>query len=148
MIEKVILFIAVFLGGVLPVLAQSHEPTPPPPNFRTQALSGIAQLVSVEEYITATQVSSSSLPPVERLPAGSFTLHRQKASLLLHLKDNHNQVALQVTNAVGNIVQTSPEIYSAGGFYELSILSNHSESGIYVVKLIVNEQVVIFRTVR
>ena len=147
MIEKLTLLFVVLLGGTLSVAAQSGLTQP-----RLDSSDNIAMATTKTRSLSSEEYACTLSSPVplttQQVPTGSFAVHRQEASLLLHLKNNHNQVILQVTNPVGNIVQASPKVVFSDGFYELPILDKPVGPGIYFVKLVVNEQVVTFRTVK
>ena len=146
MANRFILFLAFLLGGILPLLAQARQDTQSSGSAesRIAMLATDSKSLNSEEYATA---QSSATLPTGQILTNSFALHRQKNSLLLHLKDDHNQVSLQVTNAVGSIVQTSAKNFTSG-FYELPILNDRVAPGIYVIKLVINEQTITLRSVK
>ena len=111
------------------------------------ALSSGTKPLTSAAYQSA--LDSSATAPVSRAAAAlSFTYYRQATSVLLHLKKSHNQVTLQVTNTIGNTVQLLSEENLVGGFYELPVLNQWLLSGVYTVRIVINEQVSTFQTVR
>ena len=146
MLQKTTILFTTFIFAVVSVLAQSNAYAQSSKSGDNIAmLPTEAQPLTPEDYTAAMLSSSLS---VEQPSAASFTLHRQDASILLHLKTHQNQVVVHITNAVGNVVQILSEENISGGFYELPILNKQTKPGIYVVKLIINEQVVTFQTVQ
>ena len=66
--------------------------------------------------------------------------------MLLHLKDERNYVTLQVMSAVGQVVQTSSADLP-NGFHELVLLDRSAEPALYVLRLIINQEIVTFSAV-
>ena len=145
MTEKIALLLILFLGGARSVSAQSDQREQPLSlNNNLALLPTEVRSLRSEEYV----IASTSSPATQQSASGVLlTRYYQQASLLLHLKDNR-RVALRVTNAVGNVVQTSFETTFARGFYELPLLRDYSKAGIYVIKLVIDDQAVTFRVVQ
>ncbi|MGB3777096.1 MAG: hypothetical protein WA960_01960 [Tunicatimonas sp.] len=103
----------------------------------------------MEEPPLDDPVSSAtpSLPPVRRSANASFVLHHQADAVLLHLKDERNYVTLQVMSATGLVVQTNTQAHLSGGFHELTLLNRPTKPALYVLRLVINQEVVTFSTV-
>lgn len=146
MLEKPTVLFAAFFLMVVSVRAQSGEYVAAAnPLDKVVTLSSETLPLTLEAYVTT--LASPAVAPV---PVGtaSFALHLQASSVLLHLKKDHNQVTLQVINAIGNTVQISSEENLSVGFYELPVLDPGLPSGIYMVKMVINEHVSTFQAVR
>ena len=148
MLEKSTVLLTAFLLTVIAATAQSGG----------YAIASIGSLDKVAALPPDTQpltpeAYATALAPIDVAPGlpvatASFAFHRHASSVLLHLKKDHNQVTLQVINAVGNTVQFSSEENLPGGFYELPVLDPWLPSGIYMVKMVINEHVSTFQAVR
>ena len=92
--------------------------------------------------------ATPALPPTRRRFANaSFVLHHQADAVLLHLKDERNYVTLQVMNATGLVVQTTTGADLSGGFHELTLMNRSAEPALYVLRLIINQEVVTFSAI-
>ena len=91
--------------------------------------------------------ATPSLPPVRRSANASFVLHHQADAVLLHLKDERNYVTLQVMSTTGLVVQTTTKADLSGGFHELTLLNRSAKPALYVLRLIINQEVVTFSAV-
>ncbi len=65
--------------------------------------------------------------------------------MLLHLTDERNHVALRVTDLTGKVVQNDARTNVSGGFYEILLANGPAVPTLYVLKLIINQEVVTFR---
>lgn len=102
-------------------------------------------LVLAEQPTSGVPLNAFSSQTVENAPIiSSFAFHRQADALLLHLKNERNQVRLQVTDIVGNAAQISTYVNLSGGFYELPLLPRSDKPTLHVLKLIINQEVVRF----
>lgn len=139
MTKLFILFVAGLTAGSIPGWSQS-------------SLSLRNNLALLSTDIPARDSGAYAPPPpvyeTKQAAAASFTLLPQENSFLLHLKSDHNHVTMLVIDSVGDIVQTVSPDAATGGFYELPVLDGPHEPGLYVIKLVINEQVVTFRTIR
>ena len=109
-------------------------------------------ILPVEEKAVHTEEEAKATSSVVLANKGLSTVlfkqYHHSNSLLLHLTKSRQWVSLQVTNAVGNVVQHSPKTTLAKGFYELPILNDHNKTGIYVVKIVIDDQAATFRTIQ
>ena len=144
MVERVILFFIVLGGSPCFLFAQSTQ-SALSLNYSDNILLVEEAAIRTEEIATATPSSMSTNKSPSTI---LFKQYHQTNALLLHLTEDHQRVSLQVTNAVGNVVQHSPKTTLAKGFYELPILYNHTKAGIYVVKIVIDDQVATFRTIQ
>ena len=91
--------------------------------------------------------ATPALPPTRRRFANaSFVLHHQADAVLLHLKDERNYVTLQVMNTTGLVVQTT-RADLLGGFHELTLIDRSDEPALYVLQLIINQEVITFSAI-
>ena len=112
-----------------------------------QPLSATAWLVPTEPPLRnpAQQASSAPSRSNSSLTGTSFRLHHEGDALLLHLTDKRNHVTLRVTDLTGKVVQTDARINVSGGFYEIPLANGPTVPTLYVLKLIINQEVVTFR---
>ncbi len=105
--------------------------------------------LAMEEPPLDDPISSArpSLPPVRQSANASFVLHHQADAVLLHLKDERNYVTLQVMSATGRVVQATTRADLSGGFHELTLLNRSAKPALYVLRLIINQEVVTFSAV-
>ena len=136
--------IIIFMALALRSLSISAQSSSDIENKLAVMSSAVHALDSSEQMLLSRPLPATS----EKVSVASFTVHRQKSSLLLHLRQAHNKVELQVINSMGDVVQTTSPDDISSGFYELPVLSQPHEPGLYVVKLVVNERVIMFRTRR
>ena len=86
------------------------------------------------------------VPPVRRSADASFVLHHQADAVLLHLKNERNYVTLEVMSATGQVVQSTTRVDLSGGFHELTLPNRSAEPAFYVLRLVINQEVVTFST--
>lgn len=131
------LFFAILCSASWSARAQADTHQPSSPKLVWLALGNQPK----EDTTTQTPLS---LPTTHSLTSSSFVLHHQADAVLLHLKGEHNYVKLQVMSALGQVLQTTTQANLSGGFHELTLLSSSAEPTLYVLRLVINQEVITF----
>lgn len=140
-LRPISLFFAVFCSVSWSANAQTS------PNRAGQGTTELAWLVSEKRPLSdSTSQATPPSPPTERRAPVSFALHRQADAVLLHLKDKRNYISLRISSPTGQEVQSITQTNLSGGFYELALPSRSANPGLYLLKLIVNHEVITFST--
>lgn len=104
------------------------------------------ELLSFSDSTLTESLSDTLLfvtEPPHLLPSASspaFTFHQKENTILLYLHNPDNQLTLRVTDSIGNTVQATERNDLDEGFYEFILFKESVRSGLYTIRLVVNEQ--------
>lgn len=99
-------------------------------------------LVQRQTYVPVAKPKPAAAP--NESPAFSnlsARVHRKDYDLLIHLPQSSNYVQLYIKDALGSIVRSVAYKTLSEGFYEIPLLSSQYPGGLYVARLVINQQV-------
>ncbi len=136
-LRLILLFLVIFCSVSWSVRAQSDP-------AQSSASEVIWLALGADSPDDPSARTTLPLPARRAATDASFVLHHQADAVLLHLKNERNYVALQVMSATGQVIQATTHTNLSGGFHELTLLNSPTEPTFYVLRLIINQEVIAF----
>ena len=112
------------------------------PALSQSGRDSIKLLVQRQTYVPAVKPKPAVAPT--KSPAFSNLkerVHRKDHDLLIHLPQSSNYVQLYIKDALGNTVRLVAYEALSEGFYEIPLLTPQHPGGLYMARLVINQQV-------